>query len=130
MKKLVIDTNGFLRYLLNDVPSQANKIEAFFQRAKEGRLNLLVPQIIIFEIAFALDKVYKFPKFEVVEKLKSILSSNFLEIQDGELLNTSLEIYFKESISFADAFILTKTKDQHAEFFTFDQKLQKLSLQQ
>lgn len=128
MKNIIIDTNVFLRYLLNDVPSQVNKIEAIFKQAKKGRLRLFVPQIIIFEIAYALDKFYKFPKSISVEKLKSVLSADFLEIQDVDSLKNSLETYSKEPISFVDCFLIARARLEEAEIFTFDQKLRKLTM--
>ena len=42
------DTNLFLRYFTNDVPQQADAVEALLRRVVAGELALAVSQMVIF----------------------------------------------------------------------------------
>lgn len=126
MRTVIIDANTFLCYLLNDIPQQAEQVETLFEQAKKGKIRLVVPQIIIFEIAFALDKYYKFPKEVTISKLQSILSATFLQIQDMEIFIQGLLLYKRKSISLTDSFVLAKAENDRAEIFTFDERLKKI----
>ncbi len=126
MKKNIVDANAFLRYLIKDIPEQERKFEKLLQKAKKSEVILLLPQIIIFEIQFILDKYYHVDKNEIIDKLKLLVSSSYLQIVEREVFQSALVIYTSENISFVDSFLLAKTIEEKAELFTFDQKLQKL----
>lgn len=125
MEKVVADANVFLRFLLNDVPEQANETAELLKRAKSGKIRIHVPQIVIFEIFFALDKFYKFPKQQIVDKVGTILSSPFLEVQNTEIFQTALLFYNEKNLDFVDCFLLCFCKDSGMKLFTFDKNLQK-----
>ncbi len=127
MKNVLLDTNIFLRYLLNDIPTQTRQIEVILTRAKEHKVKLFAAQIIIFEIEFALNKYYKFPKNETIEKLDSILGADYFNIQDKNTFQQALELYTKKNLSFVDCFLISRAADQKQEIFSFDQELVKLS---
>lgn len=40
MRRIIIDTNGFLRVLLDDIPEQANQVESVLKRASKGELEV------------------------------------------------------------------------------------------
>lgn len=121
-----IDTNILLRFLLKDVPKQAEAARQKFQEAKQTKTQLFVPQIVIFEVVFALTRVYKFDKNEVVEAIKSLLAAEFLNIQDKEIFGSTLSLFVKRNISLADCFIVAFSNLHKAPLFTFDKGLAKL----
>lgn len=128
MKSIIIDTNGFLRALLNDIPEQAEKVRELIRQAKKGQITIIVPQIVLFEIDFALEKYYKQDKQEVIEKLKSLLSASYLQIESREVFHTALVFYEKNAISFVDCFLLARAELEGIELFTFDKKLKSLAV--
>ena len=125
MKLVVADTNVFLRFLLNDIPSQVKKFEKLLRQAKKSEIILIVPQIIIFELNFILDKYYHLPKYEIINKLQSILRTPYFKIQDIEIFRNAIKLYSKSNLSLADCFIYYSSKGWEAELFTFDKDLQK-----
>jgi len=126
MTQFIPDTNTFLRLLLKDVPSQYEEAKKLFTCAKEGKVKLLVPQIVVFEIVFSLEKYYKFSKAEVIDKLQAILSAPYFEIQDQDIFRSSLELYKLRNISFVDCFLIAEAQSLEAKIFTFDQNLNKV----
>ncbi len=126
MKQLIVDTNPFLRFLLNDVPYQKKEFEKLLNQAKKSQITLLVPQIVIFEINFALEKYYQYPKEEIIIKLKSIIEAPYLEVADFQIFLDCLKFYSELNLSLVDCFLLTISEQQETELFTFDKNLQKL----
>ena len=126
MKKLTVDTNAFLRFILQDIPEQADEVEELFKKAQLKKIELFVPQIVIFEILHALEKYYSFPKNTVIEKLSSVISAKYLKIQNRILLKKGLEIFKQKNLDLADCFIFAYSEDKNAELFTFDKALKKL----
>lgn len=126
MKAVILDTNGFLRLLLNDIPEQADKVERLIKKAKEEKITILVPQIILFEIHFILQKYYLFETEDIVEKLKSLVAAPYFQIESKDIFSKALLVYERNNISFVDSFLLAKAQLENAELFTFDKDLMEL----
>ena len=126
MKSQLLNTNAFLRFLLNDVPKQAIEVNKLFVKAKAKELEIFVPQIVIFEIEFALDKFYKFPKADVVDKLGVLLVTPYLKIQDAVIFQEALALFNTRNIDFVDCFLLCQAKVNNFSIFSFDEDLLKL----
>ena len=126
MRPLIIDTNGLLRFLLNDIPEQADLIEKAIRKAEKDRRVVLIPQIVIFEISFILKSFYKLEKQAIIDKIHSILSVDILNIESKNLFLETLTLYEKNNVGFVDCFLLIKAEADGAELFTFDEKLKKL----
>jgi uncharacterized protein len=127
MKRLIVDTNGLLRVLLDDIPSQKKVVDQLFQRAKNKEIYLLIPEIVIFEVEFSLNKYYSIPKNKIVEKLQIIMAINFIQIASRHIFTTALGHYSNQKLSFVDCFLRAKSNIEEYELFTFDKKLSKLS---
>lgn len=125
-KIYIVDTNIILRFLLQDVVSQFNQAKKIFTEAKDGKVKLIIPQIVIFEINFALKKFYNLEKEEIIEKIWQIVSAEHIEVESRGLFFMAIELYRRKSISFADCFLISKAEAEGADIFTFDQKLKKL----
>lgn len=127
MIKIIIDTNAILRWLLNDDPKQADQVESLLRQAREGEVELIIPEIIIFELHFALEKYYHFAKVDIFDKLKSLLLVDYLQVESQETLITALTTYQNTNLSFVDCFLIAKTKLKNGKLFTFDKDLKKLT---
>lgn len=127
MESLILDTNVFLRFLLEDIPSQTKEASEILVKAKLKKLKVIISQMVIFEIFFALDKYYKYPKTEVVDKIGTLLATSYLDVEDRDIFQEALEIYKDKSIDFVDCFLLCKAKKSNATLFTFDKDLRKMA---
>lgn len=127
MKTYYADTNVFLRFLLKDNLTQLRAAIALFNKAKEGKIKLVVAQIVIFEINFVLKRLYLLSKEDIISHLESLLSTSYFSIQDHEVFNQALVFYKNSKNSLADCFLFVESKRENAKLFTFDKKLQKLT---
>jgi|SRR3972149_7338642 len=125
MRRIIVDTNVFLRFLLGDIPSQKKEAENLFKMARKGSIKIIIPQIIIFEIEFILRKYYKFPVAVISSKIKSLLNAEFFQISERTLFLKSLEIHQSKNISFVDSFLISFAELEDLELFSFDKKLLK-----
>lgn len=122
---LVVDTNVILRFLLNDIPSQVSQFEQKIEQAKQGKVRLFIPQIVIFEIDFALRRSYGFNKEKVAKNLKKIVSLNYLEVDGRDIFIEALKLYEEKNLSLPDCFVKAYAKLIGFELFTFDKNLKK-----
>ena len=128
MRTIIIDTNSILRFLLDDIPEQNAEVQKLFQQAKKTNLEIIVSEIVIFEINFILEKYYRFRKEEIIEKLGIIVSSNYLNIESREIFTSALKLYRENNISLVDCFLLVKAEIEEAELFTFDDKMKMVKI--
>lgn len=124
MKTILLDTNVLLRLVLKDTPSQYK--ESYSIVYKSGSSILYVSQIIVFEIAFILDKYYKFEKEKVVDALKFILDVDQLTVESKKILITAVRVFEDNNVSFVDSFLVARAKSTGFELKTFDKRLKKL----
>ncbi len=123
MKKVILDTNCFIRLFLNDIPAQVHTVELYLQKAKSGEVDISVPEIVLFEIQFILSKYYNVDKQIVVSHLKAIVSSEYLTVVSRKTFLKALDIFKTNSVSFADCFLAAQADLEKRELVTFDKRL-------
>ncbi len=113
----LVDTNVILRYLLNDIPEQADKAAAIIE---SGAFTL--PEIIA-EVIYVLIKLYNIPREEIETIVSPILDE--ISIENSVVISSALAIYSDTKFDFVDAIILARKKILAEDIFTFDKKLSK-----
>ncbi|MFN3490650.1 MAG: PIN domain-containing protein [Anaerolineales bacterium] len=117
------DTNLFLRYLTNDVPTQADAVESLLQQASKGKVNLVTTSMVIAEIVWTLESYYELEKKEIQTMILSILNTGGLEVIDSDLILQAVVLYADKNVDFIDAFNAAwMIKNDVDKIYTFDQK--------
>lgn len=101
-----VDTNVLIRHLTGDPPDQAALATRYLQRTDE----LLLPDLILAEIAYVLESFYEAPRAQVAETLRAVLAYPAIRIVDAELLQRVVEIYDVHRIDFADAYLVASAE--------------------
>ena len=118
-----IDTNLLLRYLRNDLPEQADAVEALLKRAAAGNVSLTTNVMVIAELVWTCESFYKLSKQEIRDKIVMILNTPGLQIENHDLLLQATLLYADQNIDFIDAYNGCWAKDQRIPLvFTFDQR--------
>jgi predicted nucleic-acid-binding protein len=117
----IIDANVVLRYLLKDNQSLFEKSVQIVENNE-----ILLTHVIIAEIVYVLEKVYKIPKKEIYKGLTELFSSVSILINDKQLILLALKNYSEHNIDFADAILLSYKRIKNYNVITFDKKLNKL----
>lgn len=127
MEQIIVDTNILLRFLLRDIEEQYQIAKKLFLKSRTKKIKLIIPQIVIFEIFFNLQKYYQLDKDFIVEKVKNLLTADFLEIQDKDIFKLAIRIFGNYNLDFVDCFLIAKAQISGAKIISFDNKLNKLS---
>jgi predicted nucleic-acid-binding protein len=117
-----IDANYILRYLLKDNQKQ-------FQLAKDiiENQHVSIPDFILAEVVYVLEKVYAVPKIEIRNTLETLIQYPNITLTDKDICIISLRVYAKHTIDFADALLFALLKSNTgSKLFTFDKKLVKI----
>ena len=123
VERVFADTNLFLRYLTDDVPAQADAVEAVLRRAAAGEIILVVNSLVIAEIVWTLESFYSLPRDEVQAKVLAILNTPGLEVADGPLVVRAILWYAEKNVDFADAYNAAWLLGQGIKTaYTFDRK--------
>ena len=119
-----VDTNYFIRFLLNDITDQYTIAYNLFELGAKGKKKLFTSVLVFFEIYWLFTSFYEKDKAEVCEILAKILSMNFVYIDDRNLLVNSLDLYKHTVLDLEDSYNCVLAKSKKADSFaTFDNKL-------
>jgi len=120
---VLADTNLFLRYLTDDVPAQADLVEALLHRAAKGLMRLVTTSLVIAEIVWTLESYYQLPKKDIQAKALAILNTPGLDVTDSDLALQAIGAYAEKNVDFIDAFNAAwMLKNDVGTVYTFDQK--------
>jgi predicted nucleic acid-binding protein len=104
VERLFVDANVFLRYLTNDIPSEAEVLDRLLCQAAEGRLMLVTNPMVIAEIVWTLESYYRLSPADIRPKIWAMLSTPGLEIAESELVGSAVDAYVEKNVDFIDAY--------------------------
>lgn len=117
----IIDANIVLRYLIKDDLSVHKKAVEIIDSHR-----LFLPNEIVAEIVYVLEKVYRIPKKEICNVLTMLFKRDNFEFIDKQIILISLKYYLEYNLDYADALLISYYKIQKADVLTFDKKLNKI----
>lgn len=101
-----VDTNVLVRHLTGDPPGQAARATAYLTRADE----LLLPDLILAEVAYVLESSYGTPRAQVAETLRAVVGYRPIRVLDDDLLMRAIETYEVHRLDFADAYLVASAE--------------------
>lgn len=122
IRKIVIDTNIIVRYLVNDVKSQADEVEKLFIKAEKGEIKLILLPIVVAETTYVLQNFYHKSLTEISKSLQLILVQSWLTLEHEKAL-LGLWNWYEKGQHFVDSYLLALKKYEGMEIFSFDKKL-------
>jgi predicted nucleic-acid-binding protein len=123
MYKGIIDTNVLLRFLIADSKAEKEKFKKLLKETSSEKKRLLVPLMVVIELAYVLEKVYKLPKNEVRENIESLEALHSIEVESDDIVLEALRLYAEENLKFGDAMILAKSRTSGIRpVYSFDKK--------
>lgn len=123
MKKSFVDTNLFIRYLTNDDPAKADRVEKLLDQAAGGSVKLVTTELVIAEIVWVLESYYEMTNAAIAPLVRGILATPGLEVLNGALVGRAVELYEGQGIDFIDGYIAAvMEKNGIDELYSFDRK--------
>ena len=114
--RMHIDTNYLLRYVLNDIPEQAEKAAAVIMQGAE-----IYPEIVP-EAVYVLQKIYKIERKDVSAALLDVLDD--VSVERKRQIQEALVLYGRTNLDYVDCLLLSGFLYDRKDFATFDKKLQ------
>ncbi len=124
-----IDTNILVRFLVGDDELQAKKVYAIFKKAEANKYELFVPLLVILELVWVLESVYKIERKEIIDSISDLLLMPILKFEQQSALQQFIYAAPKNSYDLSDLIIAHSAKEQGCEtVMTFDRKASKYNL--
>jgi predicted nucleic-acid-binding protein len=101
-----LDTNVLIRHLTGVPPEQAGRATRLLSRADQ----LLLPDLIVAEVVYVLESVYKVPRPRVAELVRAIVAFPAIEVADEPVLLRALEVYEVHRLDFPDAYLVAEAE--------------------
>ncbi len=122
------DTNMFIRFFTSNPEEQSEIVNRFFIKVSLREVELLVCDLVISEIVYVLERVYKVSRNEIYEKVHSILNMENIIIENRPVIVNALSYYKDKNINFNDAYIASHAiKNNINKVFTFDNDFKKIA---
>jgi len=99
-----LDTNVFLRHLLQDNPQQSPRCTAFFARVEEGAVAVRISEAVIFEVVFVMERRHKHAKSSIRNAFLPLIELPGVVMPGKRLFREAFDSYVDLNISFIDAY--------------------------
>ncbi|MBK8048016.1 MAG: PIN domain-containing protein [Anaerolineales bacterium] len=119
-----VDTNIFIRYLINDDPDKAGACRQLFELAKLNQVSLTTSESIIAEIVYVLSskRLYNLARQDVRIRLYPLLSLPGLKLAHRSRYLRALNLYSNNNVDFEDALTLAAMEsEQITELYSYDE---------
>ena len=122
MNVVVVDTSAVLDAMLDRTENP--EFVTLVSQAKNGKITVVIPEIVLFELVWVLKSRYEKVKQEIILILRALFSIKNVHIEHTGEASQALEVFAEHSISFSDARILVAALQQReAALVTQDRKL-------
>lgn len=130
MKSYFIDANIILRLLITEDKDMSKKSLDILEQIENQRFYGNINSLVIHEILYVLDKIYKVPREDIVKDITKIVSINNLKILDitKESLMKILNKYSKSKLDFADILYNQICIDNNFDILSYDKDFDKLDV--
>lgn len=123
---VLVDTNFFLRYFLQDNKEQSRVASEIIEKASNGRLKLWVSPWTIGELIWVLSSVYEKPKSFVLDVIEKIFATLGVVVGSKGLIAEAFRLYKSANVDFEDAMVALEAKDVNiTSYLSFDKHFQR-----
>jgi len=121
---VVVDANVLVSFFVERNETQRVAGKALLLSAEEGEIVAVVPQFVLFEIAYVLESFYKVPPAKIADAIRATLTYPGVIVTDDCSWLRVLDNWPEPLASLADAAIVgVALANKHDSVATFDQKL-------
>jgi len=104
MKKLLIDSNVWLRFILED-NEQAKECKKLIEMIEAGKFRVYTSSIVMLEIGFVLNSVYKIKQVQVIRDLEAIMKTRNLVLLEKTNFVEAFKWHKQFKVKLADCLI-------------------------
>ena len=121
-----LDTNVLIRYLVGDVPEQADAARKLIEGLTPDAPGFICREVVL-EVAWVLERTYRFTRIQVADALMDMTASDSLVVEDSDDVAAAAYSYRRGGVGFSDLMILKASQRANAApLHTFDQRLARM----
>lgn len=129
MKEVFLDTNIFLRFLVNTKGKQHQDCFRLFKLIRAGKVKGVICSVVILEIYFTLKSFYRFSNRKCEKLLGQILGIGNLKAVDNFNYGKALKLFSQKRVKFADCLIASlKFFEKEGTIVSYDKDFDKLGV--
>lgn len=126
-KRLLVDTNLIVRYLVQDHEKHAKAAGRLFDACDRGDVVIVVLPAVLAECAFVLESFYEHARAEISSALGTLISSPGVEIDEAAIHLDALDRYRKTKVHFVDCLIAAAASAKKTPVATLDRDFRKFA---
>jgi uncharacterized protein len=111
VEEVLLDTNVILRHALADDPVHQQQARRLFEQAREGKLRLLVPSLVIAQVVWTLESFYRASREYITGLLQALLATPGVTAIEPRVASRCIEIYHAYNIEIVDAYLVALAED-------------------
>jgi len=98
----LIDTNVIVRFLIGDEDPKYKNLYNFFVQLEQGKIQVELKLIVLFQVIFVLTSFYKIPRPRVAEVLTDLLKYRGIKIKEKKTIKRMLFLWKEHSLDIVD----------------------------
>lgn len=127
MKKILIDSNVWLRFVLED-NEQAKDCKKLIEKIETGKFRVYTSSIVMLEINFVLSLIYKIKQSQVIKDLETIMKTRNLVLLEKTDFIKALKWHKKFKVKLADCLIGSQL-GKNMVLVSYDKDFEKLPIE-
>lgn len=121
--RIFLDTNLLIRFLTNDDPVKADRVDGLLRKAAAGKIRLVTAEMVVAEMVWVLESFYRLERPAIREMIEAILATPGLEVINGKLIQTAVVSYSERNVDFIDGYIVALMEKLGIRgIYSFDKK--------
>ena len=125
----MLDTNVIVRFLVGEKNEKFKGVFDFFMRIEQGKINVELKLIVLFQTIFVLKSYYRVPKDRIINAIMGLLKLSGLKIKDKRIIERMLELWASNNIEIVDAYLIAcLEKDSQNILYSYDKDFDKFKI--
>jgi predicted nucleic-acid-binding protein len=105
----LLDTSVLLEFFSGNEET-IDRIDKIFRELERQKEKLLIPEEVLVELAYYLEKVHGWEREVVAEILTTVMSDSLFKVESREILSGALKLYKKSKLDFLDCLKVSRAK--------------------
>ena len=125
----MLDTNVIIRFLIGEKKEKFEGVFDFFKSIEQGKIDVELKLIVLFQTIFVLKSYYKVPKDRIINTTMGLLEFNGLKIKEKRIIERMLELWNSNNIEIVDAYLIASLeKDSQNILYSYDKDFDKFKI--
>ncbi len=125
---LWVDTNVLVRFITHDNAEQTQHVLRVMRRAERGEISLRISAVVIAEVIWVLQSVYRYERTAIAEALRTFLLADGVSVEEPDVVIEALRLML-DGVVFIDAYVAMLARSRREPVFSFDAGFKRLGVE-